>query len=102
MPPSFSSAELLSTVDTASVFVPQIDYVTILGVVACAMFFAKGAELEHRSPLVWGGLSLAMWIGFTTVFVGGIVGGLLSQALLFLGLTAVELFRNRTAPNRRN
>ena len=67
---------------------------TILAVVACASFFVKGAQMEGRSPLVWGGLSLGLWLTFTSYIIAGLIGGLLSQVVLFIGLAMLPLRRN--------
>ena len=82
------------------IYVPRIDYLSILLLIACVGFFVKGAQLDGRSPLTWGGLSLGLWILFTQVLVGGIIGGLLSQALLFLGLTGRQIVRDRARPSQ--
>ena len=74
--------------------VPRIDYLHILAFFACVSFFVKGAQMEGRSALVWGGLSTGLWIVFTQFLIKGVVGGLLSQALLFAGLTGFALLRD--------
>ena len=66
----------------------------------CVRFFMLGARMEHRSPWVWGGASLGSWILVTQYFVGGLYGGLLSQALVFAGLTGWAFLRERGAPKR--
>ena len=74
--------------------VPRIDYLHVLAFLACVNFFARGAQMEGRSALIWGGLSTGLWIVFTQFLIGGIVGGLLSQVILFAGLTGFALLRD--------
>ena len=74
--------------------VPRIDYLQVLVFLACVNFFARGARMEGRSALIWGGLSTGLWIVFTQFLIGGIVGGLLSQVFLFAGLTGFALLRD--------
>ncbi len=81
--------------------VPSIDYVSIVLLLACMGFFTKGARMEGRSPLLWGAMSLGMWIGFTQFCMGGAIGGLLSQALLFVGLTGFGMLGERSVIHRR-
>jgi hypothetical protein len=69
-------------------FVPQIDYVSVLVLGCCMAFFVKGARLEGRSALLWGGMSLGAWLLATSVASGGLLAGVASQVLLFLALTA--------------
>jgi hypothetical protein len=78
-------------------WVPSIDYTELFVLIACIAFFAGGARMEQRSPLVWGGLSLGVWIVFTQVLFDGLAWGLASQGLLFAGLTGVAVLRERTS-----
>jgi hypothetical protein len=82
--------------------IPSIDYGWILGCVLCAAFFVKGARLEERSPLVWGGASVAAWLFATWVLGGGMVSGVVSQILLFAGLTWIEARRQAARPTPRD
>jgi hypothetical protein len=77
--------------------VPQIDYGYILVLCVCVSFFVKGAHMEGRSGLVWGGSSLGSWILFTQFLIGGLTGGIVSQLVLFVGLTAHRFLRERRA-----
>ncbi len=77
--------------------VPQLDYVSLFAMCACAVFFARGAREEHRSPLLWGALSVAFWLGMTNVLVGGLWGGLLSQLALYTLLGVRGVLRDRRA-----
>jgi hypothetical protein len=76
-------------------YFPQIDYVSILVLGFCVAFFVKGARLEGRSALMWGGMSLGAWLLAMFVAGGGRLAGVASQALLFLALTGHAYWRER-------
>lgn len=79
----------------------SIDYSQVIALLACMSFFVHGARLDGRSPFVWGGLSLGAWLVVTHFVLGGLVGGVVSQLLLFGALTAFEFRRERVAARRR-
>ena len=68
-------------------------YLSILMMVACAIFFHRAAEFENDSSLAWTGLSLV--ISAVTLFVlgWGWLGCLLGQAGLLLGITIFRMLR---------
>lgn len=72
-----------------------MDYVQILCLLLCMSWFVKGARMDMRSPVLWGGLSLGLWLISTQVLGYGIVGGLMSQLLLIGGLAGWEEYRER-------
>jgi hypothetical protein len=72
-----------------------IDYVQIFLVLLCMGWFVKGARMDLRSPVLWGALSLGMWLLFTQALGCSILGGLLSQLLLIAGLAGWEELRER-------
>jgi hypothetical protein len=78
----------------------QIDYLQILVLALWMGFFVKGARMEMRSPVLWGALSLALWILSTQVLGGGLLAGCLSQLLLIAGLTGLEELRERQKARR--
>jgi hypothetical protein len=78
----------------------QIDYVQILVLALWMGFFVKGARMDLRSPLLWGSLSLGLWLLFTQVFGGGLLAGCFSQLLLIAGLTAREIHLERRKARR--
>jgi hypothetical protein len=80
--------------------VPRIDYGALLLVIASVSLFAKAARMDGRSPVVWGGMSLGLWIVFTQFLVAGLAGGFLSQLALFAGLTAAAIARDRRVARR--
>lgn len=81
--------------------IPRLDYSHLLVLIASVVCFVKAAQMEGRSPVVWGGLSLGLWIAFTQFLVSGLVGGLLSQVLLFAGLAGVAMARDRDRERQR-
>ena len=79
----------------------SIDYSQIIALFLCMSFFVHGARMDARSPFVWGGLSLGSWLVVTQFVYGGLVGGVISQLLLFGGWTTWEFRRERIAARRR-
>lgn len=79
----------------------SIDYFEIFVLALCLGFFIRGARMDMRSPVVWGGLSLGSWLLVTRFVMGGISGGLLSQALLLAGLTGWEELKERRTQAKR-
>ena len=79
----------------------SINYVGLLACAICASFFVKGARLDDKSPLVWGGLSIAAWLIATWLIGGGLILGILSQVLLFVGITLHDARRDQAASMRR-
>jgi hypothetical protein len=66
---------------------------TLVFVALCGViFFARAAAFEHKSPLVWGGLSLAM-SGIVVTLGGGWLSMLAAQVVLLLG---IAVFRTVT------
>ena len=66
-------------------------YLTILMMVACAIFFHRAAEFENESSLVWTGLSVVISAITLFVFHWGWLGCLLGQAGLLLGITVFRI-----------
>jgi hypothetical protein len=68
-------------------------YLTILIIVAYAIFFCRAAEFEDESVLIWGGLSVAisavtfLWLGFSWLGIS------LGQIGLFVGITIFRILR---------
>lgn len=75
--------------------VPEISYSHLLALFACIAFFVTGARMDGRSPVVWGGLSLGVWLVFTQLCWSGIGGGIVSQFLLFAALGCYGIFKER-------
>jgi hypothetical protein len=75
----------------------QINLLEVVLLLLSIGFFVRSARREMRSPWHWGALSLAMWLLFTRLLDTGLVGGLLSQLLLLMGLNGWEMLRERRA-----
>jgi hypothetical protein len=75
--------------------VPRIDDSHLLVLIASVVCFVKAVQMERRSPVVWSGMSLGLWIAFTQFLVSRLVGGVMSQVLLFAGLGRVAMARDR-------
>jgi hypothetical protein len=77
-------------------------YLEILVGLFFLAFFAKGARMEGRSPVIPCLASLCSFAVVTRFVLGGIPGLLLSQLLLFGLLTAFGLWRQERseAPGR--
>ena len=73
----------------------SINYFELFALLVCVGWFVKGARMDMRSPLLWGGLSLGVWLLFAHVLGYGLNGGILSQILLFAGLAGWEEYRER-------
>lgn len=67
--------------------------VLILGIA----FFRHAAREENRSEVVYALMSIGAWITVTQWILPGAPGGLLSQFLLFAGLTVYDVLRERRA-----
>ena len=71
-------------------------YLTILLIVACAIFFHRAAEFENESSLVWAGLSVVISVTTFFVFHWGWLGCLLGQAGLFLGIAIFRTLHSKS------
>jgi len=78
----------------------QIDYLQILVLLLCMGWFVKGARMDLRSPVLWGALSLGLWLLFAQILGYGLSGGVLSQLLLIGGLAGWEEYRERRRQRR--
>jgi hypothetical protein len=81
--------------------IPSISYFTIFLLVACASFFAAAAEQEGHSRILGVIASLGAWYVFTSTFMRGTVGGLLSQVLLFVAWWGLKIFNAWLKERRR-
>jgi hypothetical protein len=54
---------------------------------ACAVFYWRAAWMEKSSPIVWAGLSVAIWAGTWIGLSWGLLGCVLAQVGLFSGIT---------------
>ena len=67
-------------------------YLSIVVIIAGAVFFYKAAEFENTSTVVWTGLSVLISVLIWLVH-GGLVFLALGQVLLFVGITVYRMFR---------
>ncbi len=70
-----------------------IPYLALVVICVCAITFYRAARLEHSSGLLWAGLSFAISFVAMAVFKWGPLGILLSQGILFVGITLVRMRR---------
>lgn len=68
-------------------------YLSIVVIIASAVFFYKAAEFENTSTMVWTGLSVLISVLIWLVLGGGFVFLALGQVLLFVGITVYRMFR---------
>lgn len=61
---------------------------------ACAVFYYRAGEAERSSGLLWGGISILLWLGASMLLHWGLFGCLATQFGLFAGLTAMNILRD--------
>jgi hypothetical protein len=72
-----------------------IPYLTILIIVAYAIFFCRTAESEDESTLIWGGLSVTISLVAFLWLHCGWLGISIGQLGLFVGITIVRILRKQ-------
>jgi hypothetical protein len=82
--------------------IPQISYLSIGVLIMSVVFFVRAARMDQRSELVWGMLSFGSWMVFTNFVFPGIVGGVVSQVLLFFGIAVYDHAREQRQLARRH
>jgi len=68
-------------------------YLPILLIAVFAAFFYRAAEFENESRLLWCGLSLVISIATIFFFRWGLLGTVLGQVGLFVGITVFRMTR---------
>lgn len=68
-------------------------YLSIVIIIAGAVFFYKAAEFEDASTTIWTGLSVLISILVLLLLGGGLLFLALGQAALFVGITLYRVFR---------
>lgn len=68
-------------------------YLPILLGVVFAVFFYRAAEFEDAPSLVWSGLSVIISVATLFWLHWGLLGAILAQGGLFIGITLVRIFR---------
>jgi len=61
--------------------------------IACAVFFYRAGEFDGSSGLLWAVLSVAISVVAWRVFGWGILGVLIAQIGLFVGITVFRMLR---------
>lgn len=83
-------------------WIPHFNYLSIGALIMSVVFFVRAARMDQRSELVWGLSSFGSWIVFTRFVFPGIVGGVVSQALLFFGIAVFDYLREQRQLARRH
>lgn len=73
----------------------SFDFVLLL---ACAAFFYKAADFEDAPAILWGALSVVLFLFTWLVLHWRIPGNLAGQAALLGAITVVRVFRDRKEP----
>jgi hypothetical protein len=68
-------------------------YLSILIVAICGAFFYRAAEFENESGLLWCGLSVAISVAILFFLHWGLLGIVLGQIGLFVGITLFRMTR---------
>jgi len=61
----------------------------------CVSFFYKMGDMERSSGLLWGGVSVLLWVGSACFLGWGVLGRALTQVGLFAGITAWNCLSDR-------
>jgi len=61
--------------------------------IACAIFFYRAGEFDGSSGLLWAALSVVISVVAWRVFGWGILGILMAQTGLFVGITVFRMLR---------
>jgi hypothetical protein len=69
----------------------SIDFVLLL---ACAGVYYKAADVENVPPLLWAGLSAAIYFLTWRLLGWGIIGNLFGQGLLLAGITIFRVIKD--------
>ena len=83
-------------------YIPQFSYLSIGVLIMSVAFFVRAARMDQRSELAWGMLSFGSWIAFTRFVFPGVIGGVVSQVLLFFGITVFDYVREQRQLARRH
>jgi len=68
-------------------------YLSILIVAVCGAFFYRAAEFENASSLLWCGLSVTISVAILFLLQWGLLGIVLGQVGLFVGITIFRIVR---------
>ena len=70
-----------------------IDVFTTIAIIASAIFFYRGAKYDGSPAILWLVLSVVISILLRTLLHAGLVGILLGQAGLFIGIAIFRVIR---------
>jgi hypothetical protein len=70
-------------------------YFSLVIIIACAVFYYRVGESDYDSGLLFAALSVGLWLGGSYFLGLGLMGSLLVQAGLFIGLTFWNMARNK-------
>ena len=68
-------------------------YFTILLIALCGAFFYRAAEIENASGLLWCSLSVLISVACMFFLHWGLLGVVLGQVGLFVGITVFRMTR---------
>jgi len=71
-----------------------IDSFTAIAIIASAILFYRGAKFDGRSAVLWVVLSVVISLLLLTLLRVGVVGIILGQVGLFLGITFFRVIRD--------
>ena len=72
-----------------------MDYAGIAAAIAAAVFWAKGAEMEKVSPLVWVGISVILSAVVMFMLHGSWVAVFAAQLAMFVGITVFRVVTDK-------
>ena len=71
----------------------MFDSLTILAIIASAIFFYRGAKSDGSSAVLWLVLSVGISLLLRIFLHAGLVGIILGQAALFIGIAIFRVIR---------
>ena len=66
----------------------------IVLLIICAVVFYKAAEMEDAPGILWASLSVAVFLLTSAVLHWGLLGCVLGQILLFVGIGVFKMLRD--------
>ena len=70
-----------------------INTFTTIAIIVSAIFFYRGAKMDGSSAVLWVVLSVGISLLLLTLLGAGLVGIILGQAGLFVGITVFRIIR---------
>lgn len=72
-----------------------MDYLSIVVLSVCAITFYRAGQLERSWGLLWAALSIMVSVLALRFLGWGLIGVLLGQACLFIGITLYRMWKQR-------